>query len=42
MEVFGCFRFPPGSIDSVRPHLMTFVEATREQTAVSHMTLQRI
>ena len=30
VAVFGYLRFPPGSIDSVRPHLMTFVNATRE------------
>ena len=30
VAVFGYLRFPPCSIGSVRPHLITFVEATRE------------
>lgn len=30
VAVFGYLRFPPDAIGFVRPHLMMFVEATRE------------
>ena len=29
VAVFGYLRFPPQSMEAVRPHLMKFVEATR-------------
>jgi quinol monooxygenase YgiN len=31
IAVFGILRFPPESMDAVRPHLKTFVDATRSQ-----------
>lgn len=31
VAVFGFLRFPPESMDAVRPHLKTFVDATRTQ-----------
>ncbi|WP_290537096.1 MULTISPECIES: putative quinol monooxygenase [Alcanivorax] len=31
VAVFGTLRFPPESMGAVRPHLKTFVDATRSQ-----------
>jgi len=31
VAVFGTLRFPPESMDAVRSHLKTFVDATRNQ-----------